>query len=164
MILVRFQTWLFFVKFGYKAFRNLASFRLILEVFVLWFFWVRIQSCFANFEAESNPNRIRDQLDSSNPTLVWVRVNISQADNQQCFFSKNIIQIHPVRLQERKPCSCLVGISRSRIQIIQNLVHAHLCLTPAPPPVHHRQFLVFTNLLKFKEVAVRGMFRRIQIQ
>jgi len=39
----------------------------------------------------TNPIRIWYQLDSSNLTLVWVRVNISQANNEQRFFSKNKI-------------------------------------------------------------------------
>ena len=30
----------------------------VVEVFGLWFSWVRIQSCFANFESESNPDPV----------------------------------------------------------------------------------------------------------
>ena len=36
--------------------------------------------------------RIRYQLDTSNPTPVWVRVNISPANNKYSFFSKHKIQ------------------------------------------------------------------------
>jgi len=36
-----------------------------------------------------NPIRIWYQLDSSNPTPVCDRVYICQANNQECFFSRN---------------------------------------------------------------------------
>jgi len=50
------------------------------EVFELLLYSVLFQSFFTN--RNPNPFRIRYQRSTSNPNLVWHRLNISQTNNQ----------------------------------------------------------------------------------
>jgi len=96
-------------------------FCLLLEVFGRWFSWVRSNPVLQILNP--NPIRIRHQLNSSNPTPVWVQEIYVNQTNSNVFLSTHKIQIQTlIRLQERKPhsWSCwkqpVTGYKKSKIQ------------------------------------------------
>jgi len=63
----------------------------VAEVFGLWFFWVRVQSCFANFESKSNPDPVPTKFNQSDSCLS--PGNYKSSKQPVTFFQKNAIQI-----------------------------------------------------------------------
>jgi len=63
-----------------------------------------------------NPLRIRQQHDTSNPTPVWLRINISQANNQCRLFSKHKIQSNRAPATAKKT-SLLIWLDPATVRI-----------------------------------------------
>ena len=101
----------------------------IVEVFGLWFSWVRIQFCFANFESESNPDpeptRFKQSYSCLSPgkykstkqTVTFFLVNTKSKSNPDPASGKKTSLL------------ILLEAAGVRIQKIRNPVHAHLCRT-----------------------------------
>ena len=68
-----------------------------------WFFWVRINPVSRIFN--SNPHLIRYQRDKSNPSTVWLRINLVKQPTSNVFSANKKSISNPLRLQQRKPRS-----------------------------------------------------------
>jgi len=70
-----------------------------LEVFGLWFVWIRIQFCFANFESKSAPDPVPTRHKQSDSCLTSVKYKSNKKPVTLFQHNQNAIRI---RLQQRK--------------------------------------------------------------
>jgi len=105
---------------------NLSS-----EVFGLWFFWVRIQSCFANCESKSDTDPLPTRFKQSESGLSPGKYKSSK-EPVKFFQKKENPNPTRIRLQERKPhsWSCWKqpesGSKKSKIQSMHTSAHWYL--------------------------------------
>jgi len=91
-------------------------------------FWVQIQSCFANFESESNPDPAPTRHKQSDSCLSPGKYKSSKQPATS--FSKHEIQIQSGPVTGKKtPLLILLEAAGIWIQKIQNPVLVHLCCT-----------------------------------
>jgi len=99
----------------------------VVEVFGLWLSWFRFQSCFANFESESNPDSVQTRFKQSD---IWLSQGKYKSTKQTVtFFSVNVKSKSNQDPATGKKTSLLVQLEAAGvgIQKILNPVHAHLC-------------------------------------
>jgi len=104
-----------------------------IEVFGLWFLWVRLQSCFANCESESNPDPVPNRFQQSDSCLS---PGIYKSSKQTVRFSsvKTKSKSNPDPATGNKT-SLLMLLEATGVQIqkVQNPVHAHRCCPSQTP-------------------------------